>query len=312
MRGGFNDLRKTLLVPVSFGVSSISLLHSLNQQLQNRRDQGHYAGYTLHVLFVDQSAVQGQACPYELKNMLVERYPSHIYTTILLEDSTYCGKDAEMSHIDEKREFRDTILSLSSNTSKTDVIDIKRRQLIEAFAKEHKCDGILFGDTTTRLAERTLAETAKGRGIALPWLTADGNCSGLKCVYPLRDLLRKELVAYASIVSPPLTSLILQPSVRVPTSSKDSSIDGLMSQYFESVEQNYPSIVINVVRTSSKLDPLALEKANEACCLCHYPIVKEAWGGDQDSVSCSGGRKASDSRQSDSLCYACERTVSKD
>ena len=312
MRGGFNDLRKTLLLPVSFGVSSISLLHILNQQLQSRKNPGHHAGYTLHVLFIDQSAVQGQAFPHESKKMLMRRFPSHVYTTILLEDCTNHGVGAETSLFVEGKQIEDTILSLPSNTSKTDVIDIKRRQLITAFAKEHRCDGILFGDTTTRLAERTLSETAKGRGIALPWLTADGNVSGLSCVYPLRDLLRKELAAYAGIVTPSLTSLITKPSVRVPTSSKDTTIDGLMSQYFESVEQNYPSIVTNVVRTSSKLDPLPLDKADEACYLCRYPIVKGAWGGDQDSISNSERQSANGSRQGDLLCYGCSRTLSKD
>lgn len=311
MRGGFNDPRKTLLVPISFGVSSISLLHILDQQLQGRRDHGHHAGYQLRVLFVDQSSVLDQRLLKESRELLMQRYPMHGYTTISLEDCIDYGISDDLSQLDERRHLKDSVDSLPSATSKTDFIDITRRRLITAFAKKHRCDGILFGDTTTRLAERTLSETAKGRGITLPWLTSDGSYSGLNCVYPLRDLLRKELVAYARTVSPPLTSLISNPSLQVSTSSKDMTIDSLMIQYFESVEQNYPSIVANVVRTSNKLNSPTMREEIKPCSLCHYPMVNEAWGGDQAGIVNVQPEDATTSGDSNSLCYGCTRTTSK-
>ncbi|KAL8916443.1 MAG: hypothetical protein Q9208_008509 [Pyrenodesmia sp. 3 TL-2023] len=134
------------------------------------------------------------------------------------------------------------------------MISILRCRLITCLAEKHGCSGILYGDSTTRLAERTLSETAKGRGGSIPWLTADGQSPhAIKVVYPMRDLLRKEIAAYTAMTDPPLTPFILEGSspVVVP-SSKNTTIEDLMSQYFDSVEQNYPSIVANVVRTSSE------------------------------------------------------------
>ncbi|KAI4124467.1 MAG: hypothetical protein LQ338_004785 [Usnochroma carphineum] len=128
------------------------------------------------------------------------------------------------------------------------MIGILRSRLITSLAKELRCSSILYGDSTTRLAERTLSATAKGRGAAIPGLTSDGQSPhGIKIVYPMRELLRKEIAAYATMTDPPLTPLILEDRSRgTVASSKNSTIEELMGQYFESVEQNYPSIVANV------------------------------------------------------------------
>lgn len=309
IRGGFNDPQKTLLVPVSFGVSSITLLHVLDQHLQARREQGRHAGYSLHVLFIDQPMSTDQECPRDLRDLLMQRYPLHVYSTILLEDCADHGADAEKSPVDKSMNLKDNFRSLPSASARTDFIDITRRQLITAFAKSHGCDTILFGDSTTRLAERTLSETAKGRGVSLPWLTTDGDSSGINCIYPLRDLLRKELASYANVVSPPLTPLIIKSPAQVSASSKDVTIDGLMTQYFESVEKDYPSIVANVVRTTGKLKPPANSEGCEKCSLCGFSIVGGTWGGEQGSAAFSQAETINGLGPDQSLCYGCKRTL---
>ena len=312
IRGGFKEPQKTLLLPVSFGASSITLLHVLDQQLQNRAQQGRHAGYNLHVLFVDQSTVLEQADARATVELLNQRYPAHRYTTISLEDCFNYGVEFEgLSDSGEDRLQR-IISSMPSATSKVDFIDIARRRLIIAFAKKFGNDSILFGDSTTRIAEKTLSETAKGRGVALPWLTADGSTEGVYCIFPLRDLLRKEITAYASIVSPTLTPLISEISPQTFASSKDTTIDDLMSQYFESVEQNYPSIVANVVRTSSRLIPCAMQEACRSCSICGHGISTDSWGGEQqDSVILSQAENRNDHKSALALCYGCARTVLK-
>jgi cytoplasmic tRNA 2-thiolation protein 2 len=77
-----------------------------------------------------------------------------------------------------------------------------------------------------------------------------------------------------------------------------------MKQYFESVEESYPSIVSNVVRTSSRLQPQAVGIAR--CRLCTLPVTKdqlgiEGWEGNQD-----GERVLEDKY---GLCYGCSRTM---
>ncbi|CAD6577804.1 MAG: cytoplasmic tRNA 2-thiolation protein 2 [Alectoria sarmentosa] len=324
LRGGFKDPQRTLLVPISFGVSSIVLLHVLDQQLSNRAEAGRHAGYNLHVLFVDQSAVLEQVSIYDSLNLLKQRYPSHTYTVVSLEDFCDYGVDFDKpafagtlanghSALDKPTRLKHILSSLPSATSRADMIEILRRRLILAFAHRSACDSILFGDSTTRLAEKTLSETAKGRAIALPWLTTDGSSSGATdSTFPLRDLLRKELGAYASLTSPPLTPFILQAPVQMPTSSKEATIDGLMSQYFESVEQNYPSIVANVVRTSGRLVAPSTSEGTNACAICGHPIVHESWGGDQVDSEAPQLADSNGSGNGKELCYGCVRTVWKD
>ena len=323
LRGTFKDPQKTLLIPISFGVSSIALLHVLDQQLSNRAEAGRHIGYNLHVLHVDQSGVHEQECLNDSLDMLQQRYPSHTYTTVSLEECSDYGIDFNMPvfsdtlangsiALDKRTRLKHILSSLSSATSRADMIEILRRRLILAFSKTHACDSILFGDSTTRLAEKTLSETAKGRAVGLPWLTTDRSSSdGTNCTYPLRDLLRKELGAYVSMTSPPLTPLICEAPSQMPTSSKDTTIDDLMIQYFESVEQNYPSIVANVVRTSGKLVAPSTISFTNACAICRYPIVNESWGGDQldsavlQSHSADGNR----SEYGKATCYGCARIV---
>ena len=310
IRGGFKELQQTLLLPVSFGASSITLLHILDQQLQNRAQQGRHAGYNLHVLFIDHSTILEQVDVSPTMELLNQRYPAHRYTIISLEDCFEYGVEFEPFWTGGEARLQHIISSMPSATSKTDFIDIARRRLIIAFAKKCGDDSILFGDSTTRIAEKTLSETAKGRGGALPWLTADGFTKGIHCIFPMRDLLRKEITAYASMVSPSLTPLILDVSHKVSASSKDTTIDGLMSQYFESVEQNYPSIVANVVRTSGRLIPAETLEARRSCSMCGDGISTDPWGGEQqDSMTASQSADSNGRKSALALCYGCARTA---
>ena len=252
----------------------------------------------------------GQFGSYASIDGLKERFPAHTFTTISLDECSSYGIAVDGSPDDKAATIQNLMSSLPTATSRADFIEVVRRRLILAFAKKHDCDSVLFGDSTTRLAEKTLSETAKGRGVALPWLTADGqSADGITCFYPMRDLLRKELISYAVVMSPPLTPLILANSGQVSTSSKETTIDGLMSQYFESVEENYPSIVANVVRTSGRLVAPLVPESNDLCSLCAHPILTNVWDEEQRSAIPSQSREENGSCNDEGFCYGCERTV---
>lgn len=318
IRGGFNEKQKTLLIPVSFGVSSVSLLHVLDEQLRNRSEHGRHAGYTLHIVIVDQSVVIEQTTFQERLELLKERFPSYAQTVLMLEDFFGLGINLD-GFVDDKlstvsgrllknrERFQQALRSMDSASSRMDMVDIARRKLILAFAQKQGCDGVLYGDSTTRLAERTLSETAKGRGGSLPWLTGDNvSFDGIICTYPMRDLLRKELKDYANIPSPSLAPLIQESPPQVVTSSKNATIDGLMSLYFESVEQSYPNIVANVVRTSSKLKaPIA---GLQPCTICREWITNDTWGEDQEAAP-SLGVRIIQHREDNTLCHECARMM---
>ncbi|KAL9116501.1 MAG: hypothetical protein Q9187_006974 [Circinaria calcarea] len=336
VRGDSQAKQMKVLLPLSLGVSSISLLHVLDQQLHIQRKRTSRTGYELHVLFVDHSSIDEQTSGVRYLNLVEEMYPSNTYSAVPLEDVfTYLNSSDSLhwsssgipdEHLNlptsssNTERFKSFLASLPSVTSKTDLINILRTRIVVEFAKEKGCDYITWGDSTTRLAEKTLSETAKGRGYSLPWQTADGpSPHGVTFNFPMRDLLRKEITTYATLTDPPLTSLIVKQSISRPVSasSKDTTIDDLMSQYFHSVEENFPSVVANVVRTSSRLEAphrYTASTTTSSCNICGLPMDDDAqglhgWGGDQESVSVQPAEQCPEAAQSTKACYGCARSI---
>jgi cytoplasmic tRNA 2-thiolation protein 2 len=282
------------------------------------------AAYELIVIHVDLHLdVADRKESSDLLEKYKIRFPRHTYSSFGLEDALLLdGIDWKALNIPEpphnvSQKSRTEVLqqlvgSMPSATSRMDVIANLLTRLLVDVAKRNGCESILFADSATRLAEKTLTETAKGRGFSLPWQVSDGMSPyGVGFNYPLRDLLKKELVAFSSLTMPSLTSLIIfqGPSCQISASSKLTTIDDLMAQYFESVEENYPSIVANVVRTSSKLQSLTGGETI-ACGLCGLPVAEGTdgiygWGGDQNSAS----RAAKPDGSQEVLCYGCSRSI---
>lgn len=324
VRGAFNDPSRSLLLPISFGGSSVAMLHILDEHISTQLERNGHAGYKIHIIYIDQASVIPDSEQPKAIDKLRERFSTHKFTSLLLEDvfnysliqegTFYEDKPLALGEAisDNRTRLNQLLSSLPSNTSRVDILNILRSRLLVQFAKQNNCDAILYGDSTTRLAEKTLSETAKGRGNSLPWLTADGFAHDIKIIYPMRDLLRKEITEYASMISEPLTPLISTPKSPVPVSvsSKTTTIDDLMSQYFASVEQNYPSIVANVVRTTSKL--IAPQIASSLTCnVCNFPAVRESlsWGGDQRNPASEENEAVSKTTQI--TCYGCARSIGK-
>ena len=326
IRGAYDDASKKLLLPLSLGVSSVALLHVLDRHLQAQKQKTGRVSYSIHVLFVDQSAFAFQG---ESKSALEQarlRFPMHSFSVVTLDEvldhESPCLEGILMTgqELDENRtlsrsdKLKALLSALPSATSRLDIVNILRGRLITVFAELHGCSVIAFGDSTTRLAERTLAETAKGRGGSLPWLTSDSmTLEGLKTNYPMRDLLKRELLLYVTVTEPSLEPLLVDGDFidPVPVSSKHSTIDGLMSQYFASVEQNYPSIVANVVRTSGKLVAPTLQSDSIPCGICGLPVepASKAWAGDQGSLPASSTEQSRSASDNGPLCYGCTRSV---
>ncbi|KAJ5042880.1 uncharacterized protein L3040_004272 [Drepanopeziza brunnea f. sp. 'multigermtubi'] len=323
MRGSRNAPKK-LLFPLSFGPSSASLLHILDQHLQGQYERMNRAAYKLHIvhIYLHLDDADRKDCVALLEKYKA-RFPRHTYFSLGLEDALQLdnidwkalGMSAPAEVVTQKlgtERLQALIGSMPSATSRKDIATTLLTRLLVEVAKRNSCESILFGDSTTRLAEKTLTETAKGRGFSLPWQVSDGMTSyGVGFNYPARDLLKKELVTFTSLTTAPLTDLILyqNSSSDISASSKLTTIDDLMIQYFESVEQNYPSIVANVVRTSSKLKPRSGE-VSAGCGLCGLPVLEGndgifGWGGDQNSDS----RPIGENGDQGILCYGCSRSI---
>ncbi|KAF1830079.1 cytoplasmic tRNA 2-thiolation protein 2 [Decorospora gaudefroyi] len=312
-----------ILVPLSFGVSSLTLLHILNRHLQTQKSKTGRTGFAISAVYIQDP---GQDLPAEhWLEKARQQYPDHQYASLPLhevfrlvpDDASLQALVPQLEHqgnASPQQRFAHLINSLSSATARADVLTTLRTRLIVEHAQRIGCESILWGDSTTRLAQRTLAETAKGRGFSLPWHISDGASPfGLHFHYPLRDVLKKELVSYTHMSEPGLAALVHEttPGVaQASMSSKNTTIDDLMKQYFESVEENFPSIVANVVRTTSKLEIRPGAAADPRCSLCSMPVPGgrfgiHAWGGDQQDGQdfTSSGRN--------NLCHGCTRSIPK-
>jgi len=307
---------RTLLVPLSFGPSSTALLRVLSRHLKGQVEKTGRTGFKLHVLHVQQP---GDDTP--TSEALLEKvkllYPEHIYSTVALSSIT---SDPELASsllptsLQETLKtlrtttpstpstpdddlFQSLLSTLPTPTSRTDALTLLQRKLITHHALAHSCAAILFSDTTTRLSERILSETAKGRGFALPWVVSDGESPlGIPIYYPLRELLSKEVSAYVDFVEPSLEGIVVRRDggasggAAATTMMKNSTIDDLTRQYFGGIEVDYPSIVANVVRTTSKLQARSLSEVEAHCELCDLPLEGQA-------------------PERSRLCYGCIRTM---
>lgn len=293
---------RTILLPLSLGVSSLSLLQVLSSHRMVQIDRTGRTGFNLRVLYVDTSGVARDAADTSVLDGVRQRFPEHDYHVAdlssvfdeedvagLLNEVGGNGNDLAISSQSTNLDkLQNLLASLPSATSRSDMLQILQRKLIVHHGRQNACEAILFGDTTTRLAEKTLAETAKGRGFALAWHISDGETPhGIPFYYPMRELLRKELIAHAKMVEPPLDPLIAEDEFKPAVSTKNTTIDDLMKQYFESVEQNFPSIVANVVRTTGKLSASTVQGTERRCGLCDLPMED----------------------RSKPLCFGCARTM---
>ena len=309
--------QRRLLLPLSFGASSSSLLHILDKQLQRQMTRTGRTGFSLHVLHIFTNATDDVGDMERLR-LVKDRFPNHEFSTVSLYDifTKDGSKSVEANHgiIPNNGESSSTLenflAALPSASSQIDVLSILRTRSAVSFALENGCEAILWGDSTTKLAEKVLAETAKGRGFSLPWQVADGESPyGVAFYYPMRDVLKKELLSHVDVVEPPLKALVSPEAfqrTQAPPSAKNTTIDALMQQYFGSIEENYPNIVSNVVRTTGKLQ--APHSMNHQCCrLCKLPVTDdllgtEGWGGNQTSTTAL-------ERPEHELCYGCARSV---
>ena len=313
------DQHRRLLLPISYGLSSISLLHILDQHLQTQKQRTGRTGFSLHILHINCDQEPKSDAQEKLK-ALVERYPDHQYSSTQLatvfalkrrpaetQNDASCDLSDDSSYT---LKLQDVLAKVTEPTSKADIVTILRTRVAVDFARKSGCKGILWGHTTTRLAEKVLAETAKGRGASVPWQTADGQSPyGVAMYYPLRDVLKKELRPYADLTEPSLIPLMLESElqpIRMPPNMRNSTVDNLMIQYFESIEDSYPSIVSNVVRTTEKLQPRTVADSGPACMLCGLPLSARDL---KEQESEHGAKAENGDRHSHDLCYGCARSV---
>ncbi|RAL14657.1 uncharacterized protein BO97DRAFT_422549 [Aspergillus homomorphus CBS 101889] len=307
-----------LLLPLSYGLSSTVLLHMLHEQIEVMRLKTHGPkGFELLVLTIDPSTISSIPAHDEAFETAEKLFPHCSFTTIPFYSifdfdpsigevmSQYANASfqdqASLSNQERLEAFR---ASISTATSRADVDNILINRLIVAFAKKMECRGIMWGDSDSKLAAKTLANVAKGRGSSVTWQVCDGMSPyGLEYNFPLRDLFTVELHNYASFF-PELADLIIphQPTSEN-TLTKNLSIDELMVRYVTTQGEKYPGVMLNVTRTASKLQSSSTRSAEYQCNLCGALMSNK----DAASTTPQATGLHSDSL-TPRICYACARS----
>ncbi|EGC44496.1 conserved hypothetical protein [Histoplasma capsulatum var. duboisii H88] len=300
--------QRKLLLPLSYGISSSTLLHILNLQLERQISSGlGRRAYDIHVLNVGTCE---QSDRHRL-GLFREAYPLHTYTQVPLHSifkhdttikdviSEYGGPEFvdDPSKTDQERLdiFR---LSLSTATARADIDGILLTRLVVAIAKEQDCDGILWGDSDTRLASKALSNVAKGRGFSVPWDVCDGMSPwGIQFNFPCETSSNLNY----------LPTLHWRSQNRLMLSTQNVH---LLAHYVETQGQKYPGVMANIVRTIDKLQPQSADTGHK-CMLCGMPVD---YSGEDPAII--GGQGSSQYTLQDwrerpaasTLCYGCART----
>ncbi|KAK4200544.1 hypothetical protein QBC40DRAFT_200352, partial [Triangularia verruculosa] len=277
------------LLGLSLGVSSTCLLQLLHENCQFQLSKGRSSPFELTVVHIYNDTFTTSSTAESLLSPYKTRYPSFTFLSHPLSDALalasinwpeLCASlSLPASHPTSLKEF---LVSLpASQASQTDIINLLTRHLLLSLTTSANSQALLLGHSTTAIAELTLSQTAKGRGFSLPWMINDGlftfSDQQVLVFHPLRDILRKELIEFTKLTSPPLEGLIPDEAKQEGQvlNHKDLSIEEVMTRYFADVEKNYPSVVANVARTSARLVRIFENGEEKGCGLCGMPMDGE-------------------------------------
>ncbi|KAK9359752.1 hypothetical protein V1504DRAFT_476723 [Lipomyces starkeyi] len=278
-----------ILLALSLSESSLSLLEMLVSLLHEQRTMHRgNSGFELFVVHVDQSNVYPYPSGMESASILesIRQTYNDTCTTICTPVDGFFADTKSLLHfihngsdiadysfladltLDGKITVPDVLSNIRDRTSKLDILQTIREALVFNTAKQLQCTTIVWGDTMSRLAERTLSLTAKGRGSVIPYLLSDGFRNGIYNIYPLREVLRAEAEEYVKMLD--ISKYVSKPSIKAPNVLRMMTIDDLLANYFADIETGFPSIVSTVVRTAAKLTDKVAD-ARSICALCGLP-----------------------------------------
>lgn len=295
------------LVPLSGGVSSVTLLSVLCAHVRRQKEKTGRVGYDIVACHVDVSEDVGQTswwskleghfpeCKFVSPQSLSSVFK---YDSTILQDLQLLGLNKEEDEDNDSYLIR-LFTSARSATARSELRELLLRRLVVAVAKQRDCDTILWGHSDTKLAATTLSLVAKGRGGNVAGELADGSVLwSMRFAYPSRDLYKAELQMYLDCEPGETREYVLdteregthdgkQNGNEPLVSLKGMSIDDLLGTYIGREGEKYPGIMANVVRTSGKL--IAPETAEGMRCrLCAAKV-------DNSGI------------HEQTLCYGCER-----
>ncbi|RUP51151.1 hypothetical protein BC936DRAFT_149634 [Jimgerdemannia flammicorona] len=194
--------------------------------------------------------------------------------------------------------------SLTTGTAKEDLYSHLKLTILIHVARREGCTRLFLGDTSTRLAIKTISLTAKGRGYSLPLDVATEDAvsvPGMIVLRPMKDMLSKEVGVYnrfrgleASVVVAKnfATGVGGRGSIErlteggftgegwngmktghvQPRSLLVTWLSLPTAEFIVGLDRDFPSTVSTITRTASKLTHAESMNLEQACALCLKPI----------------------------------------
>lgn len=217
-----------ILVPLSFGSSSLVMLDIINDSLsEQKRTHRGITGFSVHVItvFRDENALQ--PIKKYIKELSEVRYSANKdkITFHVIDINSFCNSSEELRamvlhSIDFKTHsinsedqsllsfadysIKNLLEQCPNRSSKEDLLSFVIKHVIKKFAFQNDFKAILWGNSMTKVADEIISLVVKGRGasIAASLNTTDFDRdyeNKFKNLYPMKDILLSEIDAYCHI-----------------------------------------------------------------------------------------------------------------
>ncbi|CEP61807.1 Ncs2p LALA0_S04e01156g [Lachancea lanzarotensis] len=303
-----------VLVPLSFGSSSLVMLNVLNDVLEEQLEVHRgKTGFSIEILVCYFGAAQEKSLKDRLRALMNTRllktkklYKIHVvdietffnsskHIQVHLEDTSYIVRKINtFSNDTGSQPTVDVLLNRCVNRSaREDLLNVMRTAVIKQFAVQGQYKAILWGHSMTRLADEIMASVVKGRAAQIASALDNESFDvefdeSFKNLHPMRDVLLSEIDAFCHISNllpyiyeyyPQQTLLIEKNSESghspSPKMVRNMTINELARQYFDNIEGNYSNVISTVVRTGAKLDrPLNTVPTASRCGICYTMLYR--------------------------------------
>lgn len=333
-----------VLVAYSGGPASSALLHFIRQGMNEGKLR-----FTVSVIHIDELGLVSS--PAESRKAKVEEVAQSViqmgfplFLTCLEEGMKVNCTDrssgssaalyqevtslTDVGHVLEKSDvsqLKNMLDALPSISAKEEFIRVLRNQLLVEAARERGFSKVVVADTATHLSIRIMTDFAKGKGAQVSFDTSIGDerYGDVMVVRPLRDLNLKEVEEYNRLQN--VESVCTQ-HMRDQW-HRGNSIEQLTTTFITGLQENFPSTVPNIVRTSAKLGQEERCEESGQCAMCQSPLdtsVGEAsalravevserlsQGGDVsvDEAATAESNRSTVKDVTASLCYGCRLMI---
>lgn len=270
-----------VLVACSGGLASTALLHLVKNGINE--NQHKRLRICPVALYIDEGAIwnidQGRRlCQMHQLIALGIECNIDIYVTTICEYlndrpiTFHPNKEVTISETDDVK-IKSYLQSVSTLTAKRDLVVKIRRLLLLRYAQLLDCPFIIVGDTSRTLATTLLSNVSLGRGAQIEFDSGFSDTRNTVTILkPIKDITFEELSYYGKINN------LKCPIELFGSSMKEDSIQGLMEQFVNNLQENFPATISTVCRTGEKIgdETRQTEESENICSLCQAKLDTES------------------------------------